>query len=944
MTRMRRVLNSLTALFSLTAIVCHLRIDTHSLQAQDFGNFLNRAGKAIEDRQYNQRNNQNKQQNDQNNQQNHQNNQRNNRAPNEFDILEKLGGAIRNDPNYNNNSDAKIFGAVIEGLQHLETQEDRFGREEDRLNRLWEQGKISEERYNELLNASANRLGSEDSQFGNYQPGWQERQSEWQRFQQNPDYNVEQKKLTLEYVKYGDRPLEVDKGVLPKPNPVLGNPVAYETSTGITLARTINDGLKADVIGLSRSLPEDCRVEGTLKVVEELKAAGGQQTLLDNLQAAVVDRDTRRFERNAQALQLPQRQIQRMLLGLMFENLQDKIEDKASSEELAKVCEPMVSRLDEAGLDEDFRTSLIDWLQGVPQLVRIRNDLTAGGTVVAPNWPSGDVPVVYDPRLVSGEARILPGGFLAAGGDGESQVSMWTGNKYTASGLPLLEGAASTSDSKRASYSKPDVPSLLLEYPDEGGVPLRYSIICYQDVPTSTPGATPSSETWRQEYTIEAGLSQPLALSWNGKKWYQITCHSTGGTGKSNVYSLKAPAGYSPTYAFDITGNSVSLVKKSDSLTLDNRSNARPFLYMLGNEYHTIRAGGTTTFDMGVTLRYARNGKTTVPNDANGQPIPKATEVSTDISTVTLRGNETGVIGVNGDGDWEIRSGGEVQVAQRNFMKRPVASASSTEQPSTVVPATAGPAVVDPRGTLYVVSIGVSKYKNSSDLPTLMFADKDAKVLSELLVQQKKVIFEDVEAITLSNEEATAFKVRIAMKGLNRKVTKNDTVAIIFSGHGIVDKSGMYYLCPYDYESANTLKGISCKELRETTSELSAKNVFVFLDSCYSGGATKQLQKDFDEQISRVGNSGVVIFASSKASESSQEDASWGNGAFTKSFLDTVANPENDLNKDSLVQVSELDIGLAAGIKRLTSGGQHAQSTDLGNSIKNLPLARYKTN
>ncbi len=132
--------------------------------------------------------------------------------------------------------------------------------------------------------------------------------------------------------------------------------------------------------------------------------------------------------------------------------------------------------------------------------------------------------------------------------------------------------------------------------------------------------------------------------------------------------------------------------------------------------------------------------------------------------------------------------------------------------------------------------------------------------------------------------------------------------------------------------------------MQKVTDELSARNVFVFLDSCYSGGATDQLQKTFENKIGKVGDSGVVIFASSKGSESSQEDPSWGHGALTKAFLDTVSNPSLDQNNDSLIQVVELDAGLTEGVKNLTGGGQHVQSAELGSSILNLPLARFNAN
>ena len=103
------------------------------------------------------------------------------------------------------------------------------------------------------------------------------------------------------------------------------------------------------------------------------------------------------------------------------------------------------------------------------------------------------------------------------------------------------------------------------------------------------------------------------------------------------------------------------------------------------------------------------------------------------------------------------------------------------------------------------------------------------------------------------------------------------------------------------------------------------------------------MQRDFNAQVSRVATA-ESSFSPRPRLQNQVGRRIMRKRTLTKSFLDAVANPENDLNKDSLVQVSELDIGLTEGIKRLTSGGRHAQSTELGDSIKNLSLARYSTN
>ena len=841
-----------------------------------------------------------------------------------------------NPPNQLNQGRHHWLNDAIQGVQHMESHEDRYDRDEVRMGRLWQQGHISHSQYEQLLDSAVRQIGSRDHDHSYFSSGWEQRNVQWQQCQQNTKLTVDQKKLGLEYVKYGDRPLEAEKGLVPKPNPVLSTPQSADTAEASRLAQSISDGLKDDLASLRKSLPEGCRIDEALALIEKLKAGGAEQELVSTLQTAMVERDVRRFERNAQALLVPAAETQRLLIGLTLENLQDKLEDNATSSEIAKITEPMVRRVDQAGLDKQFATSLAAWLQSIPTTLRTQQNLASGKIHVAKAWPNGQLQLVFDPKLTSGEARVLPGNIVATAGNGEPRIVMGSGDKYMANGLSVFKDE-SGSTAADVTNEKPEVPTLALHYPAESGNFLNYTIICFQEQPTEVPGSFKPVEVWRKEYSIKPGLTQSLPLARNGRTWYQINCRSIDGLTPDKAYTLKAPAGQSPTYAFSVAGNIVALMSTPSNVTLDNSRNARPFQFMLGNQYQTVRAGAKIKFDSGVTLQYARNGKTAVPKDATGKAIPNASPQSTDISTITLRGQDTGVIGINAAGDWEIRPGAAVLVAERKSLELPVVIAKSSEP---AIQPVAGANILAPRGTLYVLAIGISKYQNAQQFPALSFADKDATVLSAVLQKQKETLFSDVQTVVLTNAEATAIKIRTELVGLERKATKNDTVALILSGHGVIDKES-YYFCPHDTDRTKLERqGISCSELQKVTDNLSAKNVFVFLDSCYSGGATDRLQEGFKKQISRVGDSGVVIFASSKGSESSQEDKSWGHGALTKAFLDTIANPELDLNKDSILQVAELDRGLAEGVKRLTDGGQHLQSAELGDSIRNLSLVR----
>lgn len=215
--------------------------------ARPFQQFLQNFGKALQEQQ-NQQNNGfgNPNNNNFGNNNFGNNNGNNNFGNNNF-------GGQNNQPNW--------LGEVIKGLENLESNEDKFDREEERLDRLWERGKISDEQYDNMLEKAADRLGVEDYDYQNYDSGWEQRQQHWQQSHDSENWNLDQKKLGLEYVKYGDRPLEADKGLVPKPNPVLESAQVYDGVAADRLAKVVGGSVKDEASALRKSLPEGCRIE-----------------------------------------------------------------------------------------------------------------------------------------------------------------------------------------------------------------------------------------------------------------------------------------------------------------------------------------------------------------------------------------------------------------------------------------------------------------------------------------------------------------------------------------------------------------------------------------------------------------------------------------------------------------------------------------------------------
>ena len=72
---------------------------------------------------------------------------------------------------------------------------------------------------------------------------------------------------------------------------------------------------------------------------------------------------------------------------------------------------------------------------------------------------------------------------------------------------------------------------------------------------------------------------------------------------------------------------------------------------------------------------------------------------------------------------------------------------------------------------------------------------------------------------------------------------------------------------------------------------------------------------------------GVVTCASSTGRELSQEDLSWGNGAFTKALIEGLgasgAKARADIGGKGVITTAALDYWVSERVKELTRGSQH---------------------
>lgn len=138
-----------------------------------------------------------------------------------------------------------------------------------------------------------------------------------------------------------------------------------------------------------------------------------------------------------------------------------------------------------------------------------------------------------------------------------------------------------------------------------------------------------------------------------------------------------------------------------------------------------------------------------------------------------------------------------------------------------------------PDGKKWAVVIGVEDYRSA---PAVPYARRDAQAFKEHLTRRLNVPEENI--FILLDKDALLSEFRdILLDRLPARVNSGDTVYFYFAGHGVPDIGNRNpYLLPYDGKPTNPkISVLPASELYESLGQLKAENVFVFLDSCFSG-------------------------------------------------------------------------------------------------------------
>jgi len=200
----------------------------------------------------------------------------------------------------------------------------------------------------------------------------------------------------------------------------------------------------------------------------------------------------------------------------------------------------------------------------------------------------------------------------------------------------------------------------------------------------------------------------------------------------------------------------------------------------------------------------------------------------------------------------------------------------------------------------YALIVGISKYKQN---PTVPYADTSARAFADLVNITFGVPKENI--ILLLNENASSGELKAKFEIIKELADSRGNLYIYYAGHGVPSRSGDTYILPYDM-SADAMylePNLKLKNIYAKLSKLKVKNVFVFMDSCFSGkdDSGRLLYKGVAPVLKAkrtvVNTKKLTVITASKSSEFANEYRDKKQRMFTYYLIDELSSGKTRLNE-----------------------------------------------
>jgi hypothetical protein len=246
--------------------------------------------------------------------------------------------------------------------------------------------------------------------------------------------------------------------------------------------------------------------------------------------------------------------------------------------------------------------------------------------------------------------------------------------------------------------------------------------------------------------------------------------------------------------------------------------------------------------------------------------------------------------------------------------------------------------------------IGIENYQR---LPKVEFARKDALIVRDYFIRVLGVPEDNI--ISLIDADATKGRMEGYLKKyIPANLGKDDTLYVYFAGHGMPGvKKGEPYLVPYDGDTRFIEQsGYKLISFYQDIYKLKLQRVYVFLDSCFSGMASRaaeMLIRGARPALMHVENvrppssrSRIISLNATSTDEVSHAFHEKKHGLFTYYLLRGLKG-EADQNHDGWTSIKELYAYVRNNVRRVSRRMQSEQTPVIvppSNKVRDVALSR----
>jgi hypothetical protein len=253
---------------------------------------------------------------------------------------------------------------------------------------------------------------------------------------------------------------------------------------------------------------------------------------------------------------------------------------------------------------------------------------------------------------------------------------------------------------------------------------------------------------------------------------------------------------------------------------------------------------------------------------------------------------------------------------------------------------------------LYLVTIGINKYKNAKY--NLNYAQADADGVEKAIKTNSGSLFKEVVPYNIRNDKAVKATILATLDDIKKKSLQQDVLIVYYAGHGVMTQgeNGEFYIVPHDiiqlYGKDDILKdkGISATMLKQYAQEINAQKQVFILDACQSAGALETVavrgaaEEKAIAQLAR--STGTFWIMATGSNQFATEFEKLGHGIFTYALLDGI-NGAGDANRDKKLTVRELSTFIENKVPELSEkykgSAQFPSAYSFGNDF---PIVIYK--